>query len=174
MPQVQIEILKGRPAAERRHLLDAVHEALVQAFSIPEDDRTQRIVEHDSENFEIPPGASELYMLIEITAFPGRSATAKRRLYEAIVHNLETVSVPAKDISIVLHEPLMRELWYSWWEAGQRSGSRLPRGRLTLRMPAFGSLSRWHDPAMGSAFRSSLDLVWSPDRRSERGAPNRQ
>ncbi|MGH2577630.1 MAG: tautomerase family protein, partial [Actinomycetota bacterium] len=78
--------------------------------SIPEDDRTQRIVEHDSENFEIPPGASELYMLIEITAFPGRSATAKRRLYEAIVHNLETVSVPAKDISIVLHEPPM-ENW---------------------------------------------------------------
>jgi len=124
MPQVQIEILKGRSAAERRHLLDAVHEALVQAFSIPEDDRTQRIVEHDSENFEIPPGASELYMLIEITAFPGRSATAKRRLYEAIVHNLETVSVPAKDISIVLHEPPME----NWGIRGGKPASEVDLG----------------------------------------------
>jgi phenylpyruvate tautomerase PptA (4-oxalocrotonate tautomerase family) len=83
---------------------------LVQAFSIPEDDRIQRIVQHDPEDFEIPPGAGERYTLIEITAFPGRSATAKRRLYETIVRSLKTAGVPANDISIVLHEPPM-ENW---------------------------------------------------------------
>jgi phenylpyruvate tautomerase PptA (4-oxalocrotonate tautomerase family) len=90
---------------------------LVEAFSIPEDDRTQRIVEHDPENFEIPPGASRRYTLIEITAFPGRSATAKRSLYEAIVRNLATAGVPAQDILVVLHEPPM-ENW------GIRGGNR--------------------------------------------------
>src|SRR6266545_788763 len=70
MPLVRIEILKGRPPGERQQLLDAVHDALVEAFTIPEDDRTQRIVEHDPANFEIPPGASQRYTLIEITTFP--------------------------------------------------------------------------------------------------------
>lgn len=110
MPLVRIEVLKGRSATERQHLLHAVHDALVQAFRIPGDDRTQRIIEHDPQNFEIPPGASERYTLIEITAFPGRSATAKRRLYEAIIHNLESAGVPADDVSVVLHEPPM-ENW---------------------------------------------------------------
>jgi phenylpyruvate tautomerase PptA (4-oxalocrotonate tautomerase family) len=105
MPMVRIEILNGRPAGDRQQLLDAVHAALVEAFTIPKDDRTQRIAEHDPENFEIPPGASQLYTLIEITAFPGRSATAKRSLYAAIVRNLATAGVPAQDILAVLHDP---------------------------------------------------------------------
>jgi phenylpyruvate tautomerase PptA (4-oxalocrotonate tautomerase family) len=108
MPLVRIEIIKGRTAAERKRLLDAVHAALVEAFGIPDDDRTQRVVEHDPAYFEIPPGASERYTLIEITAFPGRSATAKRRLYEAIVRNLDRAGVPSTDISVVLHEPPMQ------------------------------------------------------------------
>ena len=53
-PLVRIEIIKGRTAAERKQLLDAVHAALVEAFGIPDDDRTQLIVEHDPEYFEIP------------------------------------------------------------------------------------------------------------------------
>lgn len=110
MPLVRIEIIKGRTVVERKRILQGVHAALVEAFGIPDDDRTQRLIEHDPEDFEIPPGASERYTLIEITAFPGRSATAKRRLYEGIVRNLETAGVPAEDISVVLHEPPM-ENW---------------------------------------------------------------
>jgi phenylpyruvate tautomerase PptA (4-oxalocrotonate tautomerase family) len=110
MPLVQIEILEGRPAPEEERLLDAVHDALIEAFSVPEDDRTQRIIEHDPENFETPPGTSERYTLIEIIAFPGRSAGAKRRLYEAVVRNLERLGTPATDIFIVLQEPPM-ENW---------------------------------------------------------------
>jgi len=124
MPLVRIEILKGWPTAERRRLLQAVHAALVEAFDLPEDDRTQRLIEHDPENFEIPPGASERYTLIEITAFPGRSATAKRRLYEAIVHNLETAGVPADDISVVLHEPPME----NWGIRGGKPASEVDLG----------------------------------------------
>jgi hypothetical protein len=52
----------------------------MEAFRIPDDDHTQRIVEHELENIELPPGSSDRYTLIEITAFPGRSADAKRNL----------------------------------------------------------------------------------------------
>jgi phenylpyruvate tautomerase PptA (4-oxalocrotonate tautomerase family) len=109
MPLVRIEIIEGRSVDERRQLLQAVHEALVEAFEIPDDDRTQRIIEHDSVNFEIPPGSSERYTLIEITAFPGRSRDAKAALYDAIVRRLADVGVEANDVSVVLHEPPMED-----------------------------------------------------------------
>ena len=97
MPLVRIEILKGRSAPERKDLLQAVHDALVDAFHIPDDDRTQRLIEHDPENFEIEPGHSQRYTLVEITAFPGRSPVAKKELYEAITRNLGEAGVPVDD-----------------------------------------------------------------------------
>jgi phenylpyruvate tautomerase PptA (4-oxalocrotonate tautomerase family) len=117
MPLVRIEIVKGRPVSERKRLLQAVHAALVEAFGIPKDDRTQRLIEHDPENFERPPGTTEGYTLIEIIAFPGRSAAAKRQLYEAVVRNLKRLGTPANDIFIVLQEPPM----VNW---GIRGGNR--------------------------------------------------
>lgn len=108
MPLVRIEIIKGRTARREEAAPRCSSWRLVKAFGIPDDDRTQRVVEHDPEYFEIPPGAGERYTLIEITAFPGRSATAKRRLYEAIVRNLARAGVPSTEISVVLHEPPMQ------------------------------------------------------------------
>ena len=124
MPLVRIEILRGRPVEERRHILQAVHAALVDAFRIPEDDRTQRLVEHDPENFEIPPGRSSSYTLVEITAFRGRTAAAKRALYEAIVHNLGEVGIPTDDVLIVLHEPALE----NWGIRGGRSADQVDLG----------------------------------------------
>jgi phenylpyruvate tautomerase PptA (4-oxalocrotonate tautomerase family) len=124
MPLVRIEILKGRSAEEKQRLLDAVHAALVEAFGIPDDDRMQRIVEHEAENFEIPPGAGERYSLIEITAFPGRSADVKRRLYEAIVRSLAAECVPPEDVFIVLSEAPME----NWGIRGGKPASDLDLG----------------------------------------------
>jgi phenylpyruvate tautomerase PptA (4-oxalocrotonate tautomerase family) len=109
MPLVRIEVLKGRPAAEKKQLLDAVHAALVEAFGIPEDDRTQRLIEHDRENFEIESARSERYTLVEITAFPGRSREAKRMLYTALVRNLEAIGTPANDVLVVIQEPPLHD-----------------------------------------------------------------
>jgi phenylpyruvate tautomerase PptA (4-oxalocrotonate tautomerase family) len=124
MPLVRIEILKGRTASERKRLLAAVHDALVEAFSIPEDDRTQRIVEHDAEDFEIPPGATDRYTLVEITAFPGRSVPTKRRLYQAVVRRLEALGVPSSDILVVVHEPPME----NWGIRGGKPASEVDPG----------------------------------------------
>jgi phenylpyruvate tautomerase PptA (4-oxalocrotonate tautomerase family) len=124
MPLVRIEILEGRSPSERKELLQAVHDALVQAFGIPEDDRTQRVVEHARENFEIPPGRSERYTLVEITAFAGRSAQAKRALYQAIVRNLGEAGVSPEDVSIVLLEPPLE----NWGIRGGRSADEVDLG----------------------------------------------
>lgn len=72
-----IETREGRAAAAKKALLDAVHEALVEAFEIPDDDRQQRILEYPAEDFEVPPGKSANHVLVTIDGFPGRSAGAK-------------------------------------------------------------------------------------------------
>jgi phenylpyruvate tautomerase PptA (4-oxalocrotonate tautomerase family) len=124
MPLVRIEILEGRSPDERRDLFQAVHEALVETFAIPDHDRTQRIVEYDAANFEIPPGSSERYTLIEITAFPGRSRSAKAALYEAIVRRLGDIGIDAGDVSIVLQESPMED----WGIRGGRPADEVDLG----------------------------------------------
>jgi phenylpyruvate tautomerase PptA (4-oxalocrotonate tautomerase family) len=124
MPHVRIEIVKGRSLAERRRLFQAVHDALMEEFRIPDDDRTQRIVEHDPANFEIPPGSSERYTLIEITAFPGRSAEAKRNLYGTLVEKLREIDIDPMDVSVVILEPTLE----SWGLRGGRSAAEVDLG----------------------------------------------
>lgn len=57
MPHVPIEIVKGRSVVERRRLFQAVHDALMEAFRIPDGNRTQRTIEHERENFRSRPVA---------------------------------------------------------------------------------------------------------------------
>lgn len=110
MPVVRIDIRQGRSWSEKQGLLDAVHAALVEAFGIPDHDRIQRLCEHGPEAFEIPPGKTERFTLVELTVFRGRSADAKRCLYAAIVRNLADLGIEPSDVVIVVHEPAM-ENW---------------------------------------------------------------
>ena len=124
MPLVRIEIMKGWSLEERQRLFQAVHDALMEAFEIPDEDRSQRIIEHEPENFEIPAGSSDRYTLIEITAFPGRSAEAKRNLYRALVQRLADIPVDPMDISVVVLEPTLE----SWGVRGGQSAADIDLG----------------------------------------------
>lgn len=106
MPLVRVEIRKGKSADYKKALLDGIHQALIDSFKIPEDDRIQRIYELDAENFKVADGKTEDFILIELTVFKGRSLDAKRCLYKAIADNLERdLGVKRTDILIVLSEP---------------------------------------------------------------------
>jgi phenylpyruvate tautomerase PptA (4-oxalocrotonate tautomerase family) len=105
MPLVRLEVRQGRSAAQKQALLDAAHAALVEALGIPDHDRTQRIVEHAREDFELPPGSSDDFVLVEVTMFAGRSRPAKRRLYQALVRNFGALGVAPADVLVVLLEP---------------------------------------------------------------------
>ncbi len=104
MPLVKVSLLKGKSIEEKKALLDAIHAALLDAFKIPENDRTQRIFEFEPENFEIPEEKTSNYTIIEIDVFPGRSLDAKRKLYQKIVQNLSEQIQP-NDILVILKEP---------------------------------------------------------------------
>jgi phenylpyruvate tautomerase PptA (4-oxalocrotonate tautomerase family) len=88
-------------------------------------------VEHDSDNFEIPPGSSNRYTLIEITALPGRSAEAKRNLYRTLVQRLGEIDIDPMDVSVVILEPTLE----NWGVRGGRSAAEVDPAREPSRPP---------------------------------------
>ena len=104
MPNVLVETRGGWLGARGTVLLDAMHAATVEALRIPPDALVLRLVEHPREFFAVPHGAAEQYTHIMITMFAGRSLSAKRALYQAIVRHLEPFGVPPGDVRIILHE----------------------------------------------------------------------
>jgi phenylpyruvate tautomerase PptA (4-oxalocrotonate tautomerase family) len=124
MPLVKLETRKGLSRETKRAMLGAVHEALMAAFKIPDHDRAQRFVEHDPEDFEIPPGKGERFTILEITVFPGRSLDAKRTLYRDICSRFAELGTPAADIFIVLHEVPLD----NWGMRGGKPGSEIDFG----------------------------------------------
>jgi phenylpyruvate tautomerase PptA (4-oxalocrotonate tautomerase family) len=105
----RIEILEGRDPDERRKLLDAVAAALSEALEAPAADPSVRLAEYPPAPFSIPypDRHSDLFTLVEVTMFAGRSIDTKRRLYQKIVDGFTALGVPRDDILIVLHEPPM-------------------------------------------------------------------
>ena len=112
MPSVVIEIRRKIPAEAESALIEAVHAALREAFRILADDKDVRLIAHEPHRFACPPSRSrpELWTLVTIDAFAGRSLDAKRALYRAIVANLEALGVPRDHVKIVLRE-IPRENW---------------------------------------------------------------
>jgi len=124
---VRIEILKGRTAEQKRQLLLATHDAVVCVLQVPPGDPTLRIVELDPLDVTLPSDphpTSELFALVEITMFAGRSLHTKRRLYRELVSALATVGIPEMDITIVLIESPPE----NWGVRGGRPASEVELG----------------------------------------------
>jgi phenylpyruvate tautomerase PptA (4-oxalocrotonate tautomerase family) len=84
--------------------MEAIHSAMRDALKIPENDRNIRFNEYHHEYFQVPPGKTENYTLVEITMFAGTSLQAKKELYQGIVTNLGKMGISAGDVFIVLYE----------------------------------------------------------------------
>lgn len=108
MPKVTLTMRKGRTADEKRSVLDAVHNALVEALGIPDEDRYQLINEIEPENWDIPRSDTEI--IVELKLFAGRSIDAKRALYKAIVSKMGQAGVAPKDVFIIVND-LPLENW---------------------------------------------------------------
>jgi phenylpyruvate tautomerase PptA (4-oxalocrotonate tautomerase family) len=104
MPLVRIETRRWMTREVKQAVLDAVHEALVSAFKVPEDDRNQRIIEYDSHDFEGSAGKGERFTIITIDAFAGRSLEAKRQLYKELATRLGAAGIPPADLMVVIHD----------------------------------------------------------------------
>jgi 4-oxalocrotonate tautomerase family enzyme len=125
MPLVRITIRSGKSTGYKKALMDGVHNALVQAFKIPEQDRYQMLHELDAEHFEAPETKTANITMIEITAFKGRSNEAKKELYRAVVENLAMkLGIKGDDIMIIVHEPPLE----NWGIRGGKPASEVTLG----------------------------------------------
>ncbi len=106
MPSVLIEVRRDYSPDEGMALMDAVHDALIDAFQIKSNDRNVRLLVYVPERFACPPDKEnpEQYTHISIDCFHGRSTSAKRKLYQTIISNLEKLDIPKDHVKILLRE----------------------------------------------------------------------
>ncbi|OIN99249.1 MAG: hypothetical protein AUJ49_11620 [Desulfovibrionaceae bacterium CG1_02_65_16] len=106
MPVTLVSILKGRSAGEKHALMEAVQAAISTTLGLPPHDRNLRLCAHGRDEWLLPEGATDKYVLVEIALFAGRAAETKGRLYTAIVERLATVGVGKSDVFIrVIDQP---------------------------------------------------------------------
>jgi 4-oxalocrotonate tautomerase len=116
MPLVRIDLLQGKSAEYRQAVGNAIHEALIATFSVPNDDRFQIITEHAPDNFIV--NASYLgiqrtadCVIIQLTVNDTRTVEQKRALFKAIADNLNRqVGLRREDVLVSLLE-VRKENW---------------------------------------------------------------
>jgi phenylpyruvate tautomerase PptA (4-oxalocrotonate tautomerase family) len=93
MPLIRIDMMAGRSGAEIKQLLDAVHRAMLAAFSVPERDRYQVVTEHKPSQFiaedtglGIP--RTNKFVLLQVTTRP-RTRAEKEKFYRLLCRELE-------------------------------------------------------------------------------------
>ena len=104
MPNATIEVRREYSSTDEEGIINAVHAAMMEALKTPEWDRTIRLIAHAPHRLAAPPNRSDRYTLVDIDLFSGRSLSAKKALYEAIVRNLAPFGIPADDVKILLRE----------------------------------------------------------------------
>jgi phenylpyruvate tautomerase PptA (4-oxalocrotonate tautomerase family) len=106
MPASIIEVCRVYSSEEEVALMSSVHEALVDAFRIPQKDRNVRLLVHEPSRLLSSPELRqpEYRTIVTIDCFAGKSIEAKRRLYTGIVERLEVLSIPRDHVSVILHE----------------------------------------------------------------------
>ncbi|MGF6709928.1 4-oxalocrotonate tautomerase [Luteibacter sp. W1I16] len=115
MPLVRIDLRRGKDAAYRTALGNAVHDALV-GIGVPADDRFQVIAEHDAEGLVYDAHylgieRSDDIVIVQITFNDTRTLEQKKALYKAIAENLgKTPGVKPGDVFVSLVE-VKKENW---------------------------------------------------------------
>lgn len=92
MPLLYVDLVEGRTQEEIRALLDALHDAVVEAFGVPPRDRYQVVSIHPAHEivaWDTGLGinrSSQLVMLHVVSR--RRSSEMKKRFYELVAANL--------------------------------------------------------------------------------------
>ncbi|MCF0041577.1 tautomerase family protein [Dyadobacter fanqingshengii] len=116
MPLVTITLVKGRSTPEKHLIADKVHAALVNT-GVPGDDRFQRIIELEPENFiydrnfpDLHQARTPAFILIEIVWSAGRSVKIKRKLLGDLMDGLKAAGQDPNDVMVAFIETA----WENW------------------------------------------------------------
>lgn len=108
MPLARISLLRGKSPQYLRQLSDSVHQALVDAFEVPPDDRFQVIHQHEpgelifDTHYLCGPRSPD-YVLVAITAGRMRTTHTKRTFYRRLADLLEEKpGIRPEDVMVVI------------------------------------------------------------------------
>lgn len=110
MPFTRIAIPAGTSTEQRSAIAHAVHDAMVAAISIPDDDFFQLLSEYQPHDFHFDQAflghqRSDRMVVVQITLRRGRSDAMKRDLYARIAANLDRAAgIRPQDVFIFLVE----------------------------------------------------------------------
>ena len=109
MPLLYVDIIEGRTAAEIQELLDAIHQAVVEAFQVPERDRYQVVNTHPAhEIVALDTGldiARSSRLVIVHAVIRRRTCPQKQRFYELLASKLaEQCGLDPADLVVSITE----------------------------------------------------------------------
>lgn len=116
MPLVRIDLRAGKSPEYRKALGDGVHRAMIEALTIPPDDRFQVIAEHPAEGLIYDPQylgirRSDNVVFVQITLSAGRKPQQKRKVFKRMAEILaESPGLKPQDLVINLVEVV----WENW------------------------------------------------------------
>lgn len=102
--QVKIYGLKDNIAKNREAISEAVHSSLQEAFALPAEKRFQRFIALEAPDFIFPKDRSEMYTIIEISIFEGRSLEAKKKLISLVFSRMSALGINPTDVEITIFE----------------------------------------------------------------------
>ena len=93
MPLLRFDVIEGRSEEELKTLLDTAHDAMVEAFNVPERDRYQIVHTHKAHEMVIQDTGlgferSKDIVLISVTS-KTRTEEKKQRLYHLLAERLQ-------------------------------------------------------------------------------------
>jgi phenylpyruvate tautomerase PptA (4-oxalocrotonate tautomerase family) len=116
MPLARIDLPAGKPASYHSAVGDIVYQAMIQALSVPKDDRFQVISEHPATRLVIDPDYLGIHrsadaIVIQVTLNEGRTLEVKKAFYRAVADALfERLGLRREDVFINLVE-VKKENW---------------------------------------------------------------
>jgi phenylpyruvate tautomerase PptA (4-oxalocrotonate tautomerase family) len=108
MPFVKIALLKGKTPAQLKAIADGVHQALVDTYSMPPNDRFQVIEQYEAGTFfydrqYLDIERTDDVVFIHILASRWRDTPMKQALYYAIAQRLSAdCGMRAQDIQVFI------------------------------------------------------------------------
>lgn len=114
MPLQRIDLTTSRSPEVRSRIADAVHRALVEAISVPVDDRFQVMTAHPAGELFFAPSYLDVPhkdpVLVQVTLSRGRTTEQKQALFRRMGELVEAAGVPKNELVVSLVES-GREDW---------------------------------------------------------------
>ena len=105
MSQIKIYGLKASLDPIKAQLSDVIHSCVMDALQFPADKRAHRFIGLAADDFFMPAGRTDAYIIIEITMIEGRSIAARKQLVRLLFDRIEAqLGMVPMDVEICIYE----------------------------------------------------------------------